>query len=65
MFSSNSKFKQLNLAEKARSKFLTRPSGVWKGSVRVPCTDPEIYFTPYSLKFLVAHFFLIAQVMYA
>ena len=67
MFNSNSKFKQqLNLAEKARSKFRTRPSGVMNGSVReVPCTDPEIYFTRYSLKFLVAHFFLITQVMYA
>ena len=34
MFNSNSKFKQLNLAEKARSKFRTRPSGVRKVSVR-------------------------------
>ena len=34
MFNSNSKFKQLNLAEKARSKFRTRPSGVRRGSVR-------------------------------
>ena len=29
-----SKFKQLNLAEKTRSKFRTRPSGVRRGSVR-------------------------------
>ena len=34
MFNSNSKFKQLNLAEKARFKFRTRPSGVRRGSVR-------------------------------
>ena len=34
MFNFNSKFKQLNLAEKARSKFRTRPSGVRKGSIR-------------------------------
>ena len=34
MFNSNSKFKQLNLAEKARSKFRTRPSGVRRVSVR-------------------------------
>ena len=92
MFNSYSKFKQLSLAEKARSKFRTRSSGVRRVVylsavsclilivslsssvllkrhvlnfvpdpqvyVRVPCTDPEIYFTRYSLKFLVAHFFL-------
>ena len=34
MFNSYSKFKQLNLAEKARSKFRTRSSGVRRGSVR-------------------------------
>ena len=34
MFNSNSKFKRLNLVEKARSKFRTRPSGVRKESVR-------------------------------
>ena len=33
--------------------------------MRVPCTDPEIYFTRYSLKFFVAYVFLIAQVTYA
>ena len=34
MFNSNSyKFKQLDLVEKARSKFRTRPSGVRRGSV--------------------------------
>ena len=34
MFNSYSKFKQLNLAEKACSKFRTRSSGVRRGSVR-------------------------------
>ena len=34
MFNSYCKFKQLNLDEKARSKFRTRSSGVRRGSVR-------------------------------
>ena len=59
MFNSNSyKFKRLNIAEKARSKFRTRPSGVRRGSVS------EGPFTRYTLEFFVAHFFLIAQLMY-
>ena len=65
MFNSNSyNFKRLYLAEKARSKFRTRPSGVRRGgggSVRIPCIDPEILFSRYSLKFLVAHFSLKAM----
>ena len=63
MFNSNGyKVKRLDLAEKARSyQTLGCKERV---SVRVPCTDPEIFFTRYSLKFLVAHFFLKAQLMY-
>ena len=58
MFNSNSKFKRLNLAEKTRVQdFVPDPRVGGEGvSVRAPCTDPEIFFTRYSLKFLVAHF---------
>ena len=52
------KFKRLNLAKKALVlNFVPDP---WlrgeRVPVRAPCTDPEIFFTRYSLKFLVTHF---------
>ena len=58
MLNSNSKFKRLNLAEKALVlNFVPDPRVRGEGvSVRAPCTDPQIFFTRYSLKFLVAHF---------
>ena len=50
---SNSEFKRLNLAEKALVlNFVPGPRvGGEDVSVRVPCTNPEIFFTWYSLKF--------------
>ena len=59
MFNSNSKFKRLNLAEKPLVlNFVPDPRERGEGvSVRAPCTDPELFFPRYSLKFSL-HIFL-------
>ena len=59
MFNFNSKFKQLNLIDKARSKFRTRPSGVRRGGVSEgPMHRSRNIFHSILIKILDAHFFL-------